>query len=97
MILVSAIKFLIKATGDEVILCGARHKDIFKQIKSLGFGVRQDYKELEQGFIDHNNNFLSRIEAFEHAKECGQLCTKIIYERENGSVGGRQLISEDLW
>lgn len=79
------------------MLCGARHGDIFKQIKALGFSAQEDYTELEQGFIDHNNNFLSRAEAFEHAKKCGQLCAKIIYERENCSISGKQLISEDLW
>lgn len=97
MILASAIKYYIEKTGKEVILCGARHGDIFKQLEMLGFKPRKGYREIEQGFIDHKNNFLAREEAYEHAKMCGQVCEKIIYERENECVGGRKMISEDLW
>ena len=97
MILASAIKYKIEATGKEVVLCGARHGDVFKQLEALGLKPRQGYKEIEQGFIDHKNNFLTREEAFEHAKMCGQLCEKIIYEREEKSAWGKEMISEDLW
>lgn len=95
MILASAIKYHINKTDKDVILCGARHGDIFIQLEQLGFNPREGYKEIEQGFIDHHNNFLTREEAYEHAKMCGQLCAKIIYERE--SSFGKKLISEDLW
>lgn len=97
MILASAIKYYIEDTDKEVILCGARHGNIFEQLEGLGFDPRKSYKEIEQGFIDHKNNFLTREEAYEHAKMCGQISEKIIYERENGGVGGRKMISEDLW
>ena len=97
MILAAAIKYKIESTGKEVVLCGARHGDIFVQIEGLGFDPHNGYEELEQGFIDHNNNFLNRKEAFEHAKACGQLANKIVYEREHGGCGGLNLISEDLW
>ena len=97
MILAAAIKYYIEETGTEVILCGARHGDVFIQLEALGFKPRNGYKEIEQGFIDHKNNFLTMEEAFEHAKMCGQLCEKIIYDRENGCVGGKKMISEDLW
>ena len=97
MILAAAIKYHINATDKDAVLCGCRHGDIFVQLESLGFDPHEGYEEIEQGFIDHHNNFLTRKEAFEHAKQCGQLCEKIIYERENGGVGGLNLISEDLW
>lgn len=97
MILASAIKYHIDKTGKDVILCGARHGDIFVQLEQLGFEPREGYKEIEQGFIDHHNNFLSREEAYEHAKMCGQLCEKIIYERERKGMFGNKMISEDLW
>lgn len=95
MILASAIAYRITKTDKVVILCGARHGDIFKQIEDLGFDPKDGYEELEQGFIDHHGSFLSREEAFEHAKDCGQLCAKIVHERTQS--GSRQLISEDLW
>lgn len=97
MILASAIKYKIESTGKEVVLCGARHGDIFAQLEALGFKAHKGYKEIEQGFIDHHNNFLTRREAFEHAKMCGQICANIIYERENESVFDKNMISEDLW
>ena len=94
MILASAIKYKIEATGKEVILCGARHGDVFTQLEALGFKARQGYEEIEQGFID---NFLTRKEAFEHAKACGQICANIIYDREEKNPFGTEMISEDLW
>lgn len=98
MILASAIKFHILETDEDVILCGSRHGDIFKQIKYLGFEPKEGYVEEEQGFIDHHNNFLTREEALEHAFQCGQLSSKIYYNRIEGrECGGKQLISEDLW
>lgn len=97
MILAAAIKYHIKATDKDVVLCGCRHGDIFVQLEALGFEPRQGYNEIEQGFITHKNEFLTRNEAFEHAKQCGQLAEKIVYEREHGGVGGTNLISEDLW
>lgn len=97
MILASAIKYYIEKTGEEVILCGARHGDILKQLKLLGFDPQKGYKEIEQGFIDNKNKFLTREEAYEYAKMCGQICEKIINEHEKSCVGSKKMISEDLW
>lgn len=96
MILAAAIQITRKSTNNTVVLCGARHGNIFDQMTLLGI-KHDDITEEIEGFIDHKNTFLTRKEAYEHAKMCGQLCDKIIYERENGGVGGTNLISEDLW
>ena len=51
MILASAIKYEVEATGEEVILCGARHGDIFVQTDKLG--ISQSYiSRLEKKIID---------------------------------------------
>ena len=44
-------------------------------------------------------NFLTREEAWVHAKECGQLSSRLIQERENSDVVTDlpELYSEDLW
>ena len=60
MIVASAIKFHIEATNKNVVLCGLRHSNIFAQLKELDFKPKEGYKEIEQGFIDNNNNFLTR-------------------------------------
>lgn len=98
MILASAIKFHIIETNKDVILCGSRHGDIFAQLDPLGFNPKDGYVEEEQGFIDHHNNFLTREQALEHAYQCGQLSSRIYHDRIEGKmVGGKDLISEDLW
>lgn len=97
MILAAAIKFHIDKTDKDVVLCGCRHGDIFAQIKDLGFKPKEGYEEIEQGFINHKGEFLNRKEAYLHAKEIGQICDKIIYEREQPSSFGYNMISEDLW
>lgn len=94
MIRAAAVKFHIHKTGEDVVLCGARHGDVFRQLKALGFEAKEGYTELEQGFIDQDNRFYTREEAYEHAKACGQLCYKVIHACEGGN---RQMISEDLW
>lgn len=95
MILAAAIRYRITETGKCAVLCGARHGDIFEQLENLGFGPHIGYEEIDQGFIDHTGRFLTRKEAYEHAKQCGQLPWKIIHEREQR--GRFNLISEDLW
>lgn len=96
MILAAAIKFHIDTTDSDVVLCGYRHGNIFEQLKLLGFEAHKGYKEIEQGFIDHNGKFLNRKEALQHAIVCGQLCEKIANAKTNGK-DFPQLISEDLW
>lgn len=88
MIVASAIKFHIEATNRDVVLCGLHHSSIFEQLKNLGFKPKDGYKEIEQGFIDNNNNFLTRKEAYLHALECGQL---------HLTRSSKELFSEDLW
>lgn len=95
MILAAAIKYKIEKTGKHVVLCGARHGDIFEQLEGLGFGPHFGYEEVEQGFIDHMGRFLTREEAYAHAKECGQLSMKVIHHREKHKRFN--LISEELW
>ena len=88
MILCAAVKFHIDATDEDVVLCGWRHGNIYNQLKCLGFKPQQGYKRISDGFIDDKGNFLTREEAFLHAKECGQIQT----EKENGII-----YTEDLY
>lgn len=88
MILCSAIKFHIDKTNKEVILCGLRHGDIFKQLEALGFEPHKGYKEIEQGFLTDFGIFLSRNQAYTVALKYGQLK----HPKDN-----EELFSEDLW
>ena len=96
MIQASAIKFHIDTTNSDVVLCGLRHSDIFKQLQHLGFKPNVGYKVVEQGFITDKGEFLNRADAFEHAFKCRQL-TYAAITRETSKDGTRELFSEDLW
>lgn len=95
MVVAAAIKFKILKTGEEVVLCGCRHDDIFTQLKALGFKPHEGYEEIEQGFIDNRNNFISREKAYNEAKLCGQLYIKVELKKEQNN--DHILYSEDLW
>lgn len=96
MILAAASKFIINSTQNEVVLCGINHDECFKQLLSIGLKPDIDFVLVSKGFIDTKNNFLSRQEAYNHAKECGQLPRRIIEEREL-SDNNNFLITKDLW
>lgn len=95
MILAAAIKYHIEDSNKDVVLCGARHGDIFKQMELLGLEPQKPNREM-QGFIDHNGNFLDRKEALEHAHQCGQI-SSMIYDKKTNGQNFSELISEDLW
>lgn len=88
MIIAAAVKFYIEKTDQEVILCGLRHDAAFKQLKALGFRPHNGYKELEQGFLTTDGDFLNREQAYYHAVDCKQI------EPDDAPAW---LISEMLW
>ena len=88
MIVAAAVKFHIEKTDEDVVLCGVRHGDVYKQLKALGFKPKQGYVELEQGFVNNRGQFLTREEALKEAEHNGQLKQVPIIT---------ELFSEDLW
>ena len=95
MIICAAIKIQIEGLSHETIIPCRRHGDGFKILKDLGFKPRVEYKEIAQGFIDQDGEFLNRQEAFSHALDCGQLsATTRVCKRTNKED---ELYSEDLY
>lgn len=88
-IVCSAIKFHINKDGvdNDVVLCGARHHQIFMQLVALGFNPKEGYKEIEQGFVNTKGEFLNRKDAYKVALEAGQIKVK----------DSEELMSEDLY
>lgn len=80
MIISSALKFNGK------IYVGLRHHNCIRAAV-VDTGIKPVIGE--QGFITDDWKFLTRLEAAEHAFECGQVAEKITHP-----VG---LFSEDLW
>ena len=95
MIICAAIKIQIEGLSHETIVPCRRHGDGFKILKDLGLKPRVGYKEIAQGFIDQDGDFLNRKNAFKHAVDCGQLSATT---REwKASQGEIELYSEDLY
>lgn len=69
------------------IICGPRHHHCIRLAHDLGIYSN----EWEQGFVDQKNEFMTREEAMELAKERGQV--------QRYSIGEHQtaLYSEDLY
>ena len=94
MIICAAIKIVDTFPVDELIVCGHRHADCFKIISNLDNRWKNVPTKI-QGFINHKGEFLNRKAAFEHAKECGQLCVTTCWYKEDHNQD--ELYSEDLY
>ena len=87
MITKAAVKILNLHTNEEMIIPCHRHCDAFYILKMFNMRRDIDYKEIEQGFLDEEDNFYNRVEAKQHAQVCHQ-----VEETEFN-----ELFSEDLW
>lgn len=88
MITHAAVKFNVY--GKEIIIPCHRHCDAFQIIKTLRPELRLQCKDSDQGFLNENDEFLTRQEAWVEAERCNQ----IPYCEE--AITG-ELYSEDLW
>lgn len=86
MIVKAAVKIFDKKQNKEWCIPCMRHCDAFYILKEFGY-TKQDYTELEQGFLDENDNFYNRMAAYDEVMKCGQRQTR----------DGVMLYSEDLW
>ena len=96
MILCAAIKLRgdqYKPDGFVVVPCW-RHGVGYRILHDLTGNA--SYKgNVEEGFIDHMNNFLDRKEALMHALSCGQLSAST--KELKHDHGEEELYSEDLY
>lgn len=89
MIICAAIKHI--PTG--AVFGGIRHGLIHESMR--GAGIWPHNKDIIEGFLDSENNFYDRTEAFKHALKCGQLSMATRwYKRDNREI---ELYSEDLY
>lgn len=95
MIICAAIKMKYLDSNDEkqsVVICGYRHGNCYHIISKLD--VCSVIEKIE-GFIDNQDNFLDRQEAYVHARNCGQLSQANIWYKEDRN--DCELYSEDLY
>lgn len=82
----AAVKIHDQKQDKEIVIPCHRHCDAFVILKEFGYSSK-DYKVLDQGFLDANDNFYNRIDARRSAIESGQIVDSEYPE----------LYSEDLW
>lgn len=75
---------------NDTIWTGFRHSDCFAKMKLDGMTL-EDKKNIVQGFLTEDGEFLTRKEAFERAVLCGQI------KDEGEAPEKRILVSEDIW
>ena len=89
MIVKAAVKIFDKRQNKEWIIPCMRHCDAFYILKEFGYKKNIDYKELAQGFLDENDKFYNRVEAWHEAYKYRQL--KMV------DPSHHELFSEDVW
>ena len=63
---------LLELDNLPVVIPVHRHGDIGIILKSFGYKPNDQYRILEQGFIDEHSKFYNRIDAMKEAIICGQ-------------------------
>lgn len=100
MVCRAAVKIYDKRQNKEMIIPCHRHCDAFLILKEFGYRKGEDFKEIEQGFLNECGEFLGRIDAWHEAKRCNQFTQE--YKNELAQeiyhpATPRQLFSEDVW
>lgn len=89
MIVKAAVKVLNLHTNEEMIIPCHRHCDAFYVLHLFNMKQNVDYKQIDQGFLDENDKFYNRVEAWHEAYKYRQL--KMV------DPSHHELFSEDLW
>jgi hypothetical protein len=85
-VITSAVVWITTKDNRQFEIPCHRHADAFYIMSQFCSADEIDKTKTQQGFLDHNGQFLNRIEARHHAFACGQ-----VKEPEG------LLYSEDLW
>jgi hypothetical protein len=81
----------------EVIIPCHRHCDAFQILKAFGMRRDVDFEEIAQGFLDENDNFMTRAEAWQEARRCYQFLDSYIEKYCDNINPPTILYSEDVW
>ena len=82
---------------DYVIIPCHRHADAYEILNIFHCRDGKEYRVIAEGFLDENDNFMTRAEAFEEALRCEQLNDTFYNSEAVAAVRSRILYSEDLW
>lgn len=87
MIVKAAVKIYDYKQEKEIVIPCHRHCDTYYILKEFGYSW-SDYDKIDEGFLDENETYYNRVEAYKHAWRHHQL-------KEEYKV--RELYSEDLY
>lgn len=91
MIAKACVRFHLKDSDIVYDIPCHRHCDAFYIISQFIPASRIDKSKTEQGFLTHDEQYLDRYEAMQHAIACHQLRPQLDEEVY------QELYSEDLW
>jgi hypothetical protein len=97
MVLCAALKIEIRKNNEvkTLILHCRRHGDGYAFLARFGTPADTLFKVIEQGFICTDGRYLNRKEAYDHARECGQLNASTLWYKTDHNDD--DLYSEDLY
>ena len=78
---------------DRITIPCHRHADAYEILHMFHLRKDMEYEVIAEGFLDENDNFMTRREAWDEAERCNQFRPCYIYIDD---VPG-ELYSEDLW
>ena len=87
-------------TPKELIIPCHRHADAYEILHMFRLRKDMEYKVIAEGFLDENDNFMTRREAWDEAFRCSQFPEKVMeqyWTGEKDPMVPTALYSEDLW
>lgn len=90
MIVSAAVKVFVYPLNKEIVIKCHRHCDAYEILHDFNYR-NEDYETIEQGFLDENDNFYNRVEAWKHAYLHDQINPDAIEHPV------QKLFSEDLY
>lgn len=82
---------------DRITIPCHRHADAYEILNALGYRDGKEYTVVAEGFLDENDNFMSRKRAWHEAKAFRQFTDAYIEEHIDEDKPVQILYSEDVW
>lgn len=82
---------------DQITIPCHRHADAYEILNALGYRDGKEYIAVAEGFLDENDNFMTRAEAWQEARRCYQFLNSYIEKYCDNVNPPTILYSEDVW
>ena len=82
---------------DRITIPCHRHADAYEILNALGYRDGKEYTVVAEGFLNENDNFMTRAEAWQEACRCHQFRDSYIEKYYNNLNLPTILYSEDVW